>query len=393
LKPNQVRSAGFVLGLILGAGYLGLRFETLQGIGESVDHSPGLMQDFSMYFYRTGKSLMESGGPVGGFLYPPPLGLLMMPVSLLSPERARLLWGILEAIATLALMGLSARLAPPRLSWVTLASALTLISAPVLHNFKWGQVGVPLVVLGLIAAETCGGRRRLSAFLIATAAAIKVYPAVLLAVFVRRRDFNALALSVIGCAALVLGAPALILGLRRTRKFFEKVAPFLTATADTTDPNSQSLSHWLIRTFGAPPEGLVMGLAVMTALLAAGLLWAARSSEPRTLDRFTAFLSLAWLPLVVPTSWANYFAFLPPFAAFLASEADGLSAPRAKRVVQFAAGLVLFSVSFIAVDARSGWDAYVREGVLLLADLLAATTALGLLAWMASTGRAGASDG
>lgn len=387
LVSEWPRVTGLLIGLVIGAAYLGVRFESLQGIGESVDHSPGLMQDFSVYFYRTGKSLVAGGGPVGGFLYPPPLGLLMMPVSLLSPADARFLWGIIEALATLALCGISARLSPPRVAWVALASAATLVSTPVLHNFKWGQLGVPLTVLGLLGAEALGARRVLSVFLISFAASIKLYPAVLLAVFVRRRDGKALLGSVLGALGLTLGAPALILGLRRTRKFYEKVAPFLGAAADTPDPNSQSLSHWLSRWLGSPAEGLVMGMAVVVAFGAAALLFRARSSDPQTLDRFTALLSLAWIPFAVPTCWANYFAFLPVLAAFLAAQGESLpQGPR--RVVQAVSVIVFAAGTFVAVDLRGGWDAYVTEGVLLLADLLALATALSLLARLAGKAHA-----
>lgn len=404
MKPNPFRlaaraavesprAAGFLIGLILGAAYLGVRFESLQGIGESVDHSPGLMHDFSMYFYRTGKSLMAGVGPVGGFLYPPTLGILMMPISLLSPADARFLWGILEALAILALTSISARLAPPRIGWVALVTAATLVSTPVLHNFKWGQLGVPLTVLGLLGADACGARRLFSVALVSLVASIKLYPAVLFSVFVRRRDGKALLGGAAGVAALVFGVPALVLGLRRTRKFFEKVAPFLSATADTTDPNSQSLSHWLTRSFDAPPEGLVMGLAASMALITAALLWGARSSDARTLDRFTAFLSLAWIPFVVPTCWANYFAFLPPLAAFLASQGDSLP-PGGRRLVHAVSVAVLLAGSFVTVDLIGGWRPYVAEGVLLLADLLAALTALGILAvWTRERGRAAARAG
>ena len=390
MKPNRLgsvaravaespRAAGFLIGLVLGAAYLGVRFESLQGIGESVDHSPGLMHDFSMYFYRTGKSLMAGGGPVGGFLYPPTLGILMMPFSLLSLADARFLWGILEALAILALTGISGRMAPPRIGWVALATAATLLSTPVLHNFKWGQLGVPLTVLGLLGAEAIGARRLLSVVLISLVASIKLYPAVLFSVFLRRRDGKALLASAACVAALVFGAPGLVLGLRRMRRFFEKVAPFLSATADTTDPNSQSVSHWLTRSFDAPPEGLVMGLAALMALISAALLRGARSSDARTLDRFTAFLSLAWIPFVVPTCWANYFAFLPPLAAFLARQGDALP-PGGRRLVHASSVAVLLAGSFVSVDLIGGWRPYVAEGVLLLADLLAALTALGILA-------------
>ncbi len=391
LATGSPRRVGFALGIVLSAAYLALRFGSLTALGESVDHFPGLMVDFSMYFYRTGKSLMAGTGPVGGFLYPPIFGLMMMPLSYVSPARAELLWGIFGALATLALAALSARLAPPRLAWVTLATALTVASAPALHNFKWGQIGVPLTVLGLLGVEWCGARRQVSVMLISLAASIKLYPVVLLSVFARRRDPRALMASAAWGLFLVLGAPILVLGLRRTRKFFQKVAPYLSATADTTDPNSQSLAHWLSRWFDVPARDLALGLAALMGLVAVALLWRSHSLDGSfldslALDRFTGFLALAFVPMIIPTSWANYFAFLPPMAAFLASQGDRLP-PGPRRLVHVISLAVLMAGSFVMVDLRSGWKPYVAEGILLLANLLAAAGALGILAFWVWRGR------
>ena len=85
--------SGLVGGSLLAALYLGLPFGSLQRIGELVDHPAGLMKDFYDYFYRTGRSLGEGFGPVGGFLYPPLFGILMMPFAWLSPRDAQFLWG------------------------------------------------------------------------------------------------------------------------------------------------------------------------------------------------------------------------------------------------------------------------------------------------------------
>ena len=374
------RVSGLVGGSLLAVLYLALRFESLQGIGELVDHSPGLMKDFYDYFYRTGRSLGEGGGPVGGFLYPPLFGLLMVPFAWLSPRHAQFLWGALEALSTLGLAALSARLAPPRILWTTFASLATIISTPALHNFKWGQMGVPLALIALIAVEVYSRSRPLSALLISLSASIKLYPAVLLSVFIRRRDFRSLVTCLAGGAALIWGVPWLVLGQRRTARFFEKTGRFLTATVDTTDPNSQSVANWMARMFGAVPDGVVLSLAASVAFFSAFLLLRARDVQSLTLDRFTAFLSLAWTPFVVPTSWANYFAFLPCFASFLAGQAGTLQSRTLRTFVQMVAISVFLCGSFVAVDLCGNWAGYVGKGVLLAGNLACAGTAMLILA-------------
>lgn len=408
---QRPRVSGFVLGVALSALYLGARFPSLAAFSEAVDHTPDLMHDFWMYFYRTGLSLREGAGPVGGFLYPPLFGILMVPVSLLSVPSAKLLWGILEAVATLLLAGLAARFAPVRVPWVALSVMGTLVSVPALHNFKWGQMGVPLALMAVVAGEWVTWRRGVAVALVSFATAIKLYPAAAFALFLRRRDVR----SLFGGAALtgffLVGAPALVLGVRGTRKFFQKIEPYLTAAAGTPDPNSQSLGHYLARTFEATPSWLPWLAAALLLGTAAWLLHRAGGegeggdvadgadraghtdradraddadgadrADGARLDRYTIFLALSLIPLLVPTAWANYFAYLPPFAAFLAAEAQAVASPAGKRVAEAMAAAIILASSFLAVDLADGWDAYVRGGVLLFASLTAALLALALLA-------------
>jgi hypothetical protein len=230
---------------------------------------------------------------------------------------------------------------------------------------------VLLVVLGLAATwRYAAGRWLSAALLLSVAISIKLYPAVLLAMFLLRRDLKALATSGAAVALLTWALPLAMLGERRTRRFYRKVGDFLEATADTAagDPNSQAFASWLPRVWPDAPPHAAEVVAVAVVLVVAAALLRARL-PPAAKTAFASFLALALLPFAVATSWANYFASLPAFAAFLLGQVR-THAPLPRALLAAAVLAALALASFPAVDVAGGWRDYVARRLLLQANLV-----------------------
>jgi len=371
------QAAGALAAAIAAGLYLAVRFRDVQGFVEAVDHTPRLFHDFSHYYYATARSVSEGRGPAAGYLYTPFFALLLRPLASLSLEQARWAWGGVQVLLVGSLSVLALRWSRPTAPHAFVAVAATLLSTAVLHDVKWGQVGVLLAVLGLAATwRYAAGRWLSAALLLSVAISIKLYPVVLVAMFLLRRDLRALATSGAAVALLTWALPLAVLGERRTRRFYRKVGAFLEATADTAagDPNSQAFASWLPRLWRDPPAHAAEAIAAAAVLLAAAALLRAHI-PPETRTAFASFLALALLPFGVATSWANYFASLPAFGAFLLGQVRSHAAlPRALLAAAILCALAL--ASFPAVDLAGSWREYVGRRWLLQADLILLVAAL-----------------
>ena len=196
-------------------------------------------------------SMNEAGRPDGyrfdrfGYAFPPLLAWLLRPLARLDFETARTVWFGLNClfliVSTLFLAGLA-----DIDSWPGRAASLagTLVMPAVLLSLSLGQINIFLLAClsaALVLALKTSNRTAQAAagFLVALAAAVKLFPALLVLVFLLRRRWAALAGSVIGGLVFFATGLFFICGWEGYVAFFLEKAPLLT-TQDSV-PINQSV--------------------------------------------------------------------------------------------------------------------------------------------------------
>jgi hypothetical protein len=130
-------------------------------------------------------------------------------------------WGVLLVAGIIAYIWLFRKLVPAGLPFQLLFVAMLLLSFPLLHTFKFGQVtlfSTVALLATLVFVER--GQTWAGAASLALAATFKWHPAVFLAPFAARRDFRFLLWTGIAAMILLLLAPLALLGITRTAEFY-----------------------------------------------------------------------------------------------------------------------------------------------------------------------------
>jgi hypothetical protein len=270
-----------------------------------------------------------------------------------------------------------------------LGVALTLSSFPLLHDLKFGQVSL-LIVVFLCASATLydRGKRREAAACLAFAAAFKAYPLFFLSYFVIKRDWRFIAEALGFLLAFLVVMPVLVLGSGETWAFYVDVARQLSARFGTgvSDVNSQSLAS-LGERLVLRPLGLESSVSrilftmfryALCAFLLIGLYRFARRPGFSTRDAFLG-LFLA-TPFFVATSWPHYFVYLPlAVVGTLGMLARvHLSKARCRLALACSGAAALFS-NIVFFDCVGNRIFYAASGLLFFANL-AALVALGVVA-------------
>lgn len=193
------------------------------------------MTDFGVYA-RAGWAVATGNDPYAvaddndwHFVYPPPAALLFVPLadppagydrtSFLAYDLGVAIWYALSALMMGLVAHVFAGVALPdarrwsRRWWYARLLPFDLCLAGIGHTLGRGQVNILLLALlaGMFAAAM--RRRQVAAgFWLASAAALKVIPAVMGLFFLCRREWRAAAASLVGAAVLFLVVPALVWG-------------------------------------------------------------------------------------------------------------------------------------------------------------------------------------
>ena len=317
---------GALLGTLGALAYAVARFGGSEGFVASIDHTPRLFFDFVHYYYASAESLRAGQGAAPGYLYSPVLAIALMPLTSVGLELATLAWAAVQALALALLVLRAAALGPTGVIGGFLAAWLTLLSTAALHSLKWGQVGLILGVLILEGIIALARRRELAgALLLGLAAAIKFYPAIIWPLAAALRRLRA-ALGVIAVSAVLLFLPPLlVLGERRTIRFYRRL---LRALSDTSaqalgDPNSQAVTAWMRREFDF---GSVVAVAVVGAALVL-LTLLRRAQTPVELGRRPArpVCGCNRLPLPPRVAFTSHLPYAASAAIALAAFETGLA--------------------------------------------------------------------
>lgn len=282
--------------------------------------------DFKTY-YDAATALRDGGSPYlvspnAPYRYPPIVAQLLMPLTAFSFPVAAFIWCALNLLATVGTIRLLSRFTPPRERW-----ALWLIPPLFWAFLEAAVVGqVTIILMALIAlawAARKTERPRLAGALLALAAWIKLFPALLILYFAWKRDWRVVWGAAAAGLALLL-AQLLISGVGPMIEMINAVfllsaggeAWMLQRNSSILGFTEQlfSANPLVVPLFVNPPLAALSRIALTGALLL-GLLWLTypRRGDSPASGRFDLEYALVILTshLIAPTFWI---AGMPPLA-------------------------------------------------------------------------------
>ena len=371
----------FALTVLVGVGvYYRFIWGSVAGFVAAMDFCDKLFCDFVVYYYEMGRQILSTKAPTAGFYYSPLFALFLAPFGALELKTAVVWWGVVMVATTSGLGILSYRTAPPE-SRVTIAGFLLLFvtSFPVLHNFKWGQVSVLLVLLvvgSLVTYEK--GHVALSAILLALAVSVKYYPVVFLAYFLIHRDWKFVLAFVTSLVVFLFLVPAVVLGTDQTLAFLSQLMiESGEAQRAAGGANSQALKNVLARMIPVGRDAVEVSRIAFAAigyLLLQGnliLLFLMRKlprHEGLTMSFMVLFLSV---PLFVGTSWPHYLVYLPfcqTVAFEMLRQTRGAGVLR-RRIMASLLTVSVILASVMMFNLLGSWERYNGAGLLFWSNM------------------------
>lgn len=262
------------------------------------------------------------------FLYPPFVAATLAPFAHRPGTAWRNVQCALNVLVLFVFAGIIAGLCHSRFTWrgFLWALVLMLVSYQMSRATKLGQL-VPLLAaltwIGLLLVRS--GRDLSGGVLIGVVSAVKIFPAVLIALLFLDRRWKAawtatgVVLAAYASSLLLLGMPLHEQWWQPMRDFAGKVAPFF---------GNQSLLGWFARVgldlsvFDEMPVSLLWlsivqwTLTLVFAALVIRFLWPLRGSLLREHLPVSVGLGTGALLLVIPISWEHYGLFVLPAAGW-----------------------------------------------------------------------------
>ncbi|MCP4570319.1 MAG: DUF2029 domain-containing protein [FCB group bacterium] len=365
--------------LITAAVLLSYRFawDSIDSFVRAIDHTDLLFADFVRHYYPMGRVVFDSHLPVEGFYYPPLFALALSLPASLSLKNAIWGWGTIQVVSAFLIA-----LIPGCYFWKRsqpmfyLCFLLTLSSYPLLHNFKWGQASV-LVMLCVLTSFVLYDRKRIivAAMILSAAVAIKYYAVLFLILFLFRRDFRFLKAFAAGSVLFWVLIPLAFFGVDDTIRFYEVLTGSFFGLADWTphDINSQYIAHVAARIWPTISSGVWP--AILGYMVAVGNIFLLYKTIRKKLDLESLWaltLIFTTLPNVLITSWPHYFVYLPLAQVFVGHAVVRGNSQRLVKSLQVIL-LIIPSVIFSSIYFFNIIDdriLYVRNGYLFFSNLL-----------------------
>jgi len=220
-------------------------------------------QEKPIYAFETYQSVVASERirHAGLYLYPPTLAVLILPALLVSPYVASLIWLGLNIGLLLLGVGLLLWQSNIRDHWLRLALLLLpVVFTPTLMALYLGQVNVLVFVLIALAYLAFVHRRlHICGVLLALSAWIKLWPIVLIAYFVWKREWKVVSGAVLGLLLIGMVTFAFV-GPEQTTSFFtERLPEIAQGTQPDLDHLNQSIPGIFAKMF-APSSKYVLPL-------------------------------------------------------------------------------------------------------------------------------------
>jgi hypothetical protein len=294
--------------------------------------------------------------------------LVVAPLAALPALAAKRIWlavNLLLLFGTGVLLTRITRLGARRAALVVLLAIV-----PLRANFLFGQQHVLLLFLITLAAWAYFAGRKLGAGgILAVASALKLYPLLFALMFIRKREWRALAGLVSG--AIVLGGAALALfGWEPLRSYVVEVLPRAVLRAEVIDPYSvhmSSVTGMLRRLFVFEPDlnphPLVhapAAFALLSSLFGAAILigWLsllAAGPAPPARQKLDWAITIAFLLLLSSGTTTYHFCLLILSPALAADALLETGQPRAARLVLAVFAVVCLPYYSLFPESPDGW--------------------------------------
>jgi hypothetical protein len=330
------------------------------------------MPDFEVYWKAAARAahaepLYRTTDGHFQFKYLPAFAVLAIPIGLLPPATAEIVWFTCSVALLVALLAMAVRLPVERrkpLRWIVIITVVAFAKFYA-HELVLGQVNILFAVVVTGALLAMKARQEVWAgTLVAVAIVIKPYAVLFLPWLLARRRLPSIGAAGAGLAAVLL-LPAAIYGwdgnasLHREwwRTVTETIAPNLSVY------DNVSLAAMYFRWVG--PGLLSERLAYGTALLLLGvaaLTFFNRRGVPFP-EGIEGAMLLTLMPLLSPQGWDYVFLIATPAIVYLANYEDLL--PRPMRVVTIAA-VATIGFSLFDLMGRTAYYAFMRLSIISL---------------------------
>ena len=288
--------------------------------------------DLADYYYPMGEAIFQTKLPVEGFVYSPFIAILFAVFPPFGLDTSLILWGILQAIVVVLYLFIFRQLVPARLPIQLLFVTIALSSFPILHNFKWGQVGIlyTVSILGMLVLLE-RDRRVSAAALLAFAASFKFFPLIFILPFIFHRDFRFSLYVVIAYVVALIAVPCLFLGLDGTWNFYSILLDsYRHFDWVMTSYNSHFFPHVMLRL--AKGNGfdhaifrfttstdfnldsflqILRGISYSIAALNMGLVFFVQRARLHKANLWSVHILFLSIPFILPTSWPVDLVYLP----------------------------------------------------------------------------------
>lgn len=281
--------------------------------------------DFAHY-HRAARALLDGESPysVRGFLYPPPALLPILPLAGMGEPAAARWWFSISQVALLA----SALAVWRRLGGTAPAAVAVIavwsLSGTVAENLVLGQINPVLLILIAAAMALPAAASSRSAALVGAAAAVKIWPGLLLLGPALKRRWRAFAVGCGVAVALAVGCTGLLAALRpppflpRGDGSWAGSPAFLNFSLPATalrlaDPPSdwgEIPPSWMagnrLEDVELPLPSVVLSLATALLTLGGGLALLRRLVRPETPPVAISAALIALALAAAPVSWYHY---------------------------------------------------------------------------------------
>ena len=350
-----------------------------------------VLVDFSKAYLHAGRAVLADPSTLYDctraqcFVNIPIVAVLFVPLALMNPSAAGVVFSVAGAVLLVAAVRRLARgAAADIIVW------LAILSGPIYYSVRIGNTTHMLLLPLMVAFDRlAAGRQAAAGAILAGLSLLKPPLALFLPFFLLRRNFRA-AIAMAGCAAVAVAASVAFFGVELHwfwfREFVVKQGAAPIAAYNIQSVNGfvahlltrGQLANWYPVDAGALFKPLSAGLAAALVAAVGIAAWRAGPSHGEAARRVELWLVLCLTVLIAPIAWTHYYLLmLIPCAALVSAHASlGW-----RSLVGLVAAIALMAPPVLVLDVRSriGNALYERilvshyflGGVVLLAVLIA----------------------